>query len=50
MTATPFMTHSMAVDPRKSVVVSWTPVRLSSTLQQGPLPLYPPGSPLYTSS
>ena len=26
MTPTMFMTHSMAIDPRKSVVVSWTPV------------------------
>ena len=50
MTPTMFMTHSMAIDPRKSVVVSWTPVRLSSMLQQGSLPLCPPGSPLFTSS
>ena len=50
MTPTTFMTYSMAIDPQKSVVVSWTPIRLSSTLQQGSLPLYPPESPLYTSS
>ena len=50
MTPTMFMTHSMAIDPRKSVVVSWTPVCLSSMLQQGSLPLCPPGSPLFTSS
>ena len=50
MTPTTFMTHSMAIDPRKSVVVSWTPVRLSSMLQPGSLPLSPPGSPLFTSS
>ena len=50
MTPIMFMTHSMAIDPRKSVVVSWTPIQLSSTLQQGSLPLYPLGSPLYTSS
>ena len=50
MTPTTFMTHSMAIDPRKSVVVSWTPVRLSSMLQQGSLPLCPLGSPLFTSS
>ena len=50
MTPTTFMTHSMAIDPRKSVVVSWTPVRLSSMLQQGSLPLCPPGSPSFTSS
>ena len=50
MTPTTFMTHSMAIDPRKSVVVSWTPVCLSSMLQQGSLPLCPPGSPLFTSS
>ena len=41
MTPTMFMTYSMAIDPRKSVVVSWTRIRLSSTLQQGSLPLYP---------
>ena len=56
MTPTMFMTHSMvidlrkSVDPRRSIVVSWTPVRLSSMLQQGSLPLCPPGSPLFTSS
>ena len=50
MTPTTFMTHSMVVDPRKSVVVSWTPVCLSSMLQQGSLPLCPQGSPLFTSS
>ena len=26
MTPTIFMSHSMAVDPRKSVVVTWTPI------------------------
>ena len=50
MTPAMFMTHSMAIDLRKSVVVSWTPVHLSSMLQQGSLPLCPPGSPLFTSS
>ena len=50
MTPTMFMTHSMVIDLRKSVVVSWTPVRLTSMLQQGSLPLCPPGSPLFTSS
>ena len=50
MTPTTFMTRSMAIDPRRTVVVSWTPVRLSSMLQQGSLPLCPPGSPLFTSS
>ena len=50
MTPTTFMTHSMVIDPRRSVVVSWTPVHLSSMLQQGSLPLCPPGSPLFTSS
>ena len=47
---TTLMTHVMAIDPTKSVVVLWTPVRLSSMLQQGSLPLCPPGSPLFTSS
>ena len=50
MTPTTFMTHSMAIDPRRTVVVSWTPVCLSSLLQQGSLPLCPLGSPLLTSS
>ena len=26
MTPTTFMTYSMAIDPRKSVVVTWTPI------------------------
>ena len=50
MTPTMFMTHSMAIDPRRSVVVSWTPVRLSSMLQQGSLPLCPLRLPFSTSS
>ena len=50
MTPTTFMTHSMATDLRKTVVVSWTPVCLTSMLQQGSPPLYPQGSPLFTSS
>ena len=50
MTPTMLMTHSMAIDLRRSVVVSWTPVRLTSMLQQGSLPLCPPGLPFSTSS
>ena len=50
MTPTTFMTYLMAIDPRKSVVVSWTPIRMYSTLQQGSQPSSLPGSPLYTSS
>ena len=50
MTPTMFMTYSMAIDPWKSVVVTWTPIRMYSTLQQGSQPSSPPGSPLYTSS
>ena len=50
MTLTTFMTYSMAVDPRKTVVVTWTPVRMHSMLQQGSQPLSLLGSPLYTSS
>ena len=34
MTPTMFMTYSMVIDLRKSVVVSWTPIRMHSTLQQ----------------
>ena len=50
MTPTTFMTYSMVIDPRKSVVVTWTPIRMYSTRQQGSQPSSPPGSPLYTSS
>ena len=49
MTPTMFMTYSMAVDPRKMVVVTWTPVKMHSMLQQGSQPLSQLGSPLYTS-
>ena len=50
MTPTTFMTYLMALDPRKTVVVTWTPVRMHSMLQQGSQPSSLPGSPLYTSS
>ena len=50
MTPMSFMMHLMAIDPRHSVVVSWTPVCLSSMLQQGSPPLCPPGLPFSTSS
>ena len=50
MTPTTFMTYSMVIDPRKSVVVTWTPIRMYSTRQQGSQPSSPLGSPLYTSS
>ena len=50
MTPTTFMTYLMAIDLRKSVVVTWTPIRMYSTLQQGSQPSSLPGSPLYTSS
>ena len=50
MTPTMFMTYSMAIDLRKTVVVTWTPIRIYSTLQQGSQPSSLPGSPLYTSS
>ena len=33
MTPTTFMTNSMAVDPHQSVVVTWTPIKMYSTLQ-----------------
>ena len=48
MTQTTFMTYSMAVDPRQSVVVTWTPIKRYST-PQGSRPSSPPGSPFYTS-
>ena len=50
MTPTTFMTYSMAVDPRKTVVVTWTPIQMYSMQQQGSQPSSLPGSPLYTSS
>ena len=50
MTPMTFMTYLMAIDLQKSVVVSWTPIRMSSTPQQGSLPSYLLGSPLYISS
>ena len=50
MTPTTFMTYSMAIDPRKTVVVTWTPIRMYSTQQQGSQPSSLPGSPLYTFS
>ena len=40
MTQTTFMTFSMVVDPRKTVVVTWTPIRMYSAWQQGSQPLY----------
>ena len=48
MTPTTFMTYSMAVDPRQSVVVTWTPIKRYST-PQGSRPSSRPGSPFYTS-
>ena len=49
MTPTTFMTYSMAIDPQKTVVVTWTPIRIYSTQQQGSQPSSLPGSPSYTS-
>ena len=49
MTPTTFMTYSMAINPRKTVVVTWTPIPMYS-MQQGSQPSSLPGSPLYTSS
>ena len=50
MTPTMFMTYSMVIDPQKSVVVTWIPIRMYSTPQRGSQPSSPLGSPLYTSS
>ena len=49
MTPTTFMTYSMAINPHKTVVVTWTPIRMYS-MQQGSQPSSLLGSPLYTSS
>ena len=38
MTPTTFMTHSMVIDLRESVVVSWTPVHLSLCCSRAPCP------------
>ena len=50
MTPTSFIMHSMAIDPRRSVVVSWAPIPLCSMLPQGSQPLCPLGLPSSTSS
>ena len=50
MTPTVFMTYLMAIDPQKSVVVTWTPIQIYFAPQQGFQPSSLPGSPLYTSS
>ena len=50
MTPTTFMTYSMVIDPHKTIVVTWTPIRMHSLLQQGSQPSSLPGSPLYTFS
>ena len=49
MTPTTFMTYSMAINPRKTIVVTWTPIRMYC-MQQGSQPSSLLGSPLYTSS
>ena len=49
MTPTTFMTYSMAIDPRKTVVVTWTPIRIYCTQQPGFQPSSLPGLPSYTS-
>ena len=33
MTPTTFMTYSMVIDPRKTVVVTWTPIPMYSIVQ-----------------
>ena len=50
MTPTTFMTYSMAIDPRKTVVVTWTPIRMYSMQQGSPALISTQASPLYTSS
>ena len=46
MTPTTFMTYSMVVDPRQSVVVTWTPIKMYST-PQGSRPSSRPGLSLF---
>ena len=50
MTPTTFMTYSRVINPHKTVVVTWTPIRMHSMSQQGSQPSSLPGSPLYTFS
>ena len=42
MTPTTFMTYSMAIDPCKTIVVTWTPMQMYS-MQQGSQPLISTG-------
>ena len=49
MIPTTFMTYLMAIDPRQSVVVTWTPIKMYST-PQGSRPSSRSGSPLFSSS
>ena len=49
MTPTTFMTYSMVIDPRQSIIVTWTPIKMYSTSQDF-RPSSRPGSPLFTSS
>ena len=50
MMPTSFMTHSMAIDPRHSFIVTWTPIPLWFMLLQGSQPWCPLGLPSSTSS
>ena len=50
MTPTTFMTYSMAIDPSKTIIGTWTPIKMYSMPQQGSQPSSLLGSPLYTSS
>ena len=49
MTPTTFITYLMAIDPHKSVVVTWTPIPTYS-MQQGSQPSSPQRSSLFTLS
>ena len=50
MTPTSFMTSSMAIDPRRSVVVSWMPIPMCPLLMPVSQPWCPPQLPSATSS
>ena len=50
MMPTSFMTHSMGIDQRRTIIVTWTPIPLCPMLQQVSQQWCPPGLPSSTSS
>ena len=50
MMPTAFMTHSIAIDPRHSIVITWTPIPLCTILPPASQHWCQPGLPSSTSS